>query len=163
MEPIADLSLKRAQEWLTKFCAEVDEIDHFYNTKLTELATKFIQMQAKYLIKVDNDGNKLHITVNSDSEDEDLDKLNSYKKLYVSPLDGRVISLDKKKSNLNESEESKQFESNKFKVDGRQTYLVQVFENIQQEIIHLHKKAGKVDFDLLINNTKNMGDESPLT
>lgn len=44
-----------AKEWLLDFMNEMDEIEKFYNNKIEEIADRFINLQAKYLKKLDND------------------------------------------------------------------------------------------------------------
>lgn len=60
------ISEQKALEWLRTIKGEISDIEKFYNRKLDELINKFIRMQARYLIKLENDkldANSLHNSV----------------------------------------------------------------------------------------------------
>ena len=41
------------KKWVEEFTNQIDEIDNFYQSTFNELAKEFIDMQAKYLSKVE--------------------------------------------------------------------------------------------------------------
>lgn len=96
---------KRAEEWLIEFCTEVDDIESFYISKFNELVNKFIDMQAKFLVKLQVDQKQHEKKDNKKSTHdleaekvvvENLEEDNEAAKLYVSPIDGKIIKVDKR-------------------------------------------------------------------
>lgn len=163
-------SEEQAHEWLLTLANEIDDIESFYKSKLEELIQKFILMQAKYLIKLENDENYKLTPDTTMDENKKISIQTSdsaqVQRLYVSPLDGKILKLDKrdaKSGNMDENQESSpqmKFDTKNFKIKGRQTYLVQIYENVVQEYAFLTKQENKWSISATGNQIPKMGDDT---
>lgn len=129
-------------KWLQQFYQEINEIDEFYWSKFISIVEKFVEMQAKYLMKAQRDG-ILRMDLKAASKagwrsasqggfqqeidnNEETDSEAIYE--FISPISGKPIILDRKTLIVN-SDGSKgaidplmHKEMNKM----RQRYLVQM-------------------------------------
>lgn len=85
-------------------------------------------MQARYLMKLEHDEINQNDSEEDSNEEKDLsDYENQISRIFVNPVSGKIIKNDK--GSVGENEELEQvFEP--VKVKGKQTYLVQIYENI---------------------------------
>lgn len=101
------------------------------------IVDKFVEMQAKYLMKTQRDGlktdadNKGNKPGKNEDSDEDEEEDDIY--TFISPINGKPIRFDKRPNNINselisyysKSERLEHKEQNKM----RQRYLVQMVQN----------------------------------